>query len=345
MSCRKLTNRAKTKRITISRRPSPQMNKTIKTSGYLSLATIGILLVAEVLSAEAPADWLNRMSAALQKASYAGTVIRTKGGDAETLKVVHSVTDGVISDKFTVQEGNGLEIIRTGNEVHCILPDKKSVLVESWNNQTTLFSALPGSDVQFGHEYDISIVREDRIAGRKAVLLAIRAHDEFRYGHRLWLDHETAFPLKTELLDADGSLLEQVKFADVSFESSISPEDLSPSFNLESFTLHPGTEKRVGVEVETDWASNDLPAGFRVISTKTEQLVGTEDPVTHIRYSDGLATVSVFIAKIQKKKIARRSNVGGSNAYSLQIDAYQITAVGEVPAVTVEKIATSMRQR
>ncbi len=285
------------------------------------------------------------MSAAVQTTNYAGTVIRTKGGEAEALRVVHSISDGVISEKMTVQEGNGLEIIRIGNEVRCILPDQKSVLVESWNNQSTLFSALPSSDVQHGHEYDLSLVREDRVAGRKAVLLAIRPHDEFRYGHRLWLDRETAFPLKTELLDGDGSLLEQVKFADIDLQSNISPEALSSSFNLDNFTWHAGRAKRVEIEVETDWVSDDLPPGFQVISAKTERLAGSEVPMKHILYSDGLATVSVFIAQIQNKKITRRSNVGGSNAYSWQLDDHQITAVGDVPAATVEKIASSMRQQ
>ncbi len=322
------------------------MNKTTKTSALVSPLTIGILLFAQpALCAETPAEWLDRMSAAVQKTSYTGTVIRTKGGDAEALKVVRSIADGVISEKVTIQEGNGLEIIRSGNEVHCILPDKKSVLVETWNNQSTLFSTLPGSDVQYGNEYDLSLVREDRVAGRKAVLLAIRPHDEFRFGHRLWLDRETGFPLKTELLDGDGSLLVQVKFADINLESSISPEALLPSVSLENFTFTAGTTKRVEVEVETDWVFDDLPPGFRIVSTKTTQLTDTDIPVTHILYSDGLANVSVFIAQVQKKKIARRSNVGGTNAYSLQFGDYQITAVGEVPAATVEKIATSMRRR
>ena len=322
------------------------MKKNTKTSGHKFLPAIGILLFAQAsLSAEVPADWLDRMSAAMQNTSYSGTVIRTKGGKSEALKVVHSIADGVISEKMTVQEGNGLEIIRKGNEVHCILPDQKSVLVETWNDQSTLFSAIPSSTVRNGHEYDLSLVREERVAGRKAVLLAIRPHDEFRFGHRLWLDLETGFPLKTELLDGDGSLLEQVKFADINIVSSISPEALSPSFSLDNFTWHSGPEKRVEVEVQSDWVSDDLPAGFRVISTKSEKLSGTEIPVTHILYSDGLATVSVFIAKGHKKKIARRSNVGGSSAYSVQLDDYQITAVGEVPAVTVEKIASSMRQQ
>ncbi len=321
------------------------MNKSTKTSAHKFLPAIGILLFAHPsLSAEAPADWLDRMSAAMQNTSYSGTVIRTRGGTAEALKVVHSIVDGVISEKMTVQEGNGLEIIRKGDEVHCILPDQKSVLVETWNDQSTLFTAIPSSTVRNGHEYDVSLVREERVAGRKAVLLAIRPHDEFRFGHRLWLDRETGFPLKTELLDGDGSLLEQVKFADINLVSSIAPEALSPSFNLDNFTWHSATANRLEVEVQSEWVSNDLPAGFRVISTKSAQLTETEIPVTHILYSDGLAKVSVFISKGQEKKIARRSNLGGSNAYSLQLDDYQITAVGEVPAATVERIARSMRQ-
>ena len=322
------------------------MSKTTKTSALKSLAALGIVLFANgALSAEAPADWLDRMAAAVQKTNYTGTVIRTKGGEAEALKVVHSVADGVISEKVTVQEGNGLEIIRNGNEVRCILPDNKSVLVETWNNQSTLFSTLPGSAVRFSNEYDLSLVREDRVAGRKAILLAIRPHDEFRFGHRLWLDRETAFPLKTELLDGAGNLLEQVKFADIDLESSILPETLLPSVSLDGFAFRSGTTKRVDAVVETDWISDDLPAGFRIVSTKSERLTGTEIPVTHILYSDGLATVSVFIARVQSKKIARRSNVGGSNAYSLRSGDKQITVVGQVPAATVEKIASSMRQQ
>jgi sigma-E factor negative regulatory protein RseB len=322
------------------------MHKSINTLMQVPFATIGLLLCANgAFSAEVPADWLERMSAAVQQTSYSGTVIRTKGGEAEALKVVRSVTDGVISEKMTVQEGNGLEIIRSGDEVHCILPDKKSVLVEAWNNQGTLFTALPASAVRFGSEYDLSIVREDRVAGRKAVMLAIRPHDEFRFGHRLWLDRETGFPLKTEIFDGDGSLLEQVKFADIDLSSNILPEALLPSVSLDGFAYLSGAVNRVELDVESDWVCEDLPPGFRVVSTKIEQISGTEIPVMHILYSDGLATVSVFIAQGQSRKIARRSNVGGSSAFSMQLDDYQITAVGEVPAATVEKIANSMRQR
>jgi len=119
--------------------------------GRLWLA-IGLVSVSgPVLADKLPLDWLNHMSAAVQSTSYEGTVIRIRDGNAEALKVVHTVKDGVIMEKVVAQEGNGLEIIRIGNEVHCILPDRKSVLIEEWDDQSTLFSTLPSSEIRRRH--------------------------------------------------------------------------------------------------------------------------------------------------------------------------------------------------
>jgi len=307
------------------------------------------LLVAGTSAAardrDSPNDWLDRMSAAVATIDYEGTVIRRQNGEAQALKVVHKVIDGVVNEKVITQEGNGLEIIRIGNEVHCILPDKKSVLIEQWNDRSTLFSTLPSSDVSIGSEYDLSLVREERVAGRPAVLLAVRPHDSFRFGHRIWLDRETAFPLRTELVGNDGQLIEQFKFADINLESAVSQQALKPSINLDNFTWYTDPVRGEAAEIETNWVCDDLPAGFRVISAKHEQLPGADTPVTHIVYGDGLATVSVFIAENQDQEIARRSNVGASSSFSFESGNYQITAVGEVPAETVQRIASSMRLR
>ena len=148
------------------------------------------------LADKLPLDWLAHMSAAVQSTSYEGTVIRIKDDMAEALKVVHTIKDGVVREKVVAQEGNGLEIIRIGNEVHCILPDRKSVLVEEWDDQSTLFSTLPGSDIRFGNEYDVAIVRKDRVAGREAIMLAIRPHDGYRWGIESGLILRPAFPCK-----------------------------------------------------------------------------------------------------------------------------------------------------
>jgi sigma-E factor negative regulatory protein RseB len=292
-----------------------------------------------------PHDWLNRMGAAVQSSSYEGTVIRIRDGEAEALKVVHTVTDGVIREKVVAQEGNGLEIIRNGNEVHCILPDRKSVLVEEWDDQSTLFSTLPSSDIRFGNEYDVSIVREDRVAGRQTNLLAIRPHDGYRYGHRIWLDVETGFPLQTQLIGGDGSAIEEVKFADISLNKEIHASALAPSYSTEDFRWFNQSSRHVTRSVETNWASDNLPQGFRAISTHEEKMPGSEEFVTHILFSDGLANVSVFIALRGDGVSQGPSSVGGSNSHSAIVGDHQVTAVGEVPAMTVEQIAMTMRPR
>jgi len=254
------------------------------------------------------------------------------------------VTDGVVREKVVVQEGNGLEIIRNGNEVHCILPDKKSVLVEQWNDQSTLFSTLPSTEIRFGSEYDLSIVRKERVAGRKAVMLAIRPHDEYRFGHRIWLDIETGFPLQTKLIDDHGDAIEQVKFADINLDQNISASALQPTYSIDNFRWFASeVVDNNEVPVEPEWSYDGLPPGFRMMSAHKEQLAGHEDYVTHILFSDGLANVSVFVKPGAGAREQERSRIGASHSFSFATEGFMVTAVGEVPAETVEKIARSMQ--
>ena len=306
------------------------------------IALASILLCGSVLAEAQPQEWLNRMAVAVQSTSYEGTVIRIHGSQAEALKVVHTIDNGVVLEKVVAQEGSGLEIIRTGNKVHRILPDRKSVLVEEWDDQPTLFSTLPRSDVQFGNEYDVAIVRKERVAGREAIMLAIRQHDGYRYGHRIWLDTETAFPLQTQLI-SNGVAIEQVKFAEIELNQEIHASALEPSYSTEHFTWLRQSSGHEGSSVKTSWNSDSLPAGFRAVSTHEETMAGSDDIVTHILFSDGLATVSVFIAAKSGELKSGPSRMGSSNSYSAERGEFEITAIGEVPAKTVEQIATTMR--
>ena len=313
-------------------------------------ATLGAAIVSCVLACsvalaedQGPGDWLQKMTGAVQTTNYDGTVIRIQNGSSEALKVVHSVVDGVVREKVIVQEGNGMEIIRNGSEVHCILPDRKTVLVEEWDDQSTLFSTLPSSDIRFGSEYDVSIVRQERVAGRNAIMLAIRPHDDFRYGHRIWLDHETGFPLQTKLMDSNGVAIEQVKFAEINLNQEIQAIQLEPSTDIENFRWFSQTQTTSRIETESNWISSDLPPGFRVTSTHIEQVRGNEEPVIHMMISDGLANVSVFIEPRGADDTTRDAHAGAANSFSVLQGDYRVTAVGEVPPATAEHIARSMQ--
>lgn len=309
------------------------------------LLSSALVCAGAFASDEAPGDWLQKMAEAVQTTNYDGTVIRIQNGNAEALKVVHLVSDGVIREKVIVQEGSGMEIIRNGNEVHCILPDRQSVLVEEWDDQSTLFSTLPSSDIRFGSEYDVSIVREDRVAGRKAVMLAIRPHDDLRYGHRLWLDRATGFPLQTKLMDNDGAAIEQVKFADIRLGHDIRAEQLEPSIDIENFRWFSQPKTVRKVETDSNWSSDDLPPGFRITASHHEQAEDEESAIIHLMISDGLANVSVFIEPDGQDAKPRSAKAGAANSYSVPHGDFLVTAVGEVPPATAERIARSMRQK
>ena len=63
----------------------------------------------------------------------------------------------------------------------------------------------------------------------------------------------------------------------------------------------------------------------------------------HMVYSDGLASVSVFIEKNQgaKKHLLGVASLGALNAFGRSMDDYFVTVVGEVPVKTVELMAQS----
>jgi negative regulator of sigma E activity len=145
------------------------MNRTIQSFRYLLTLMAAPVLAACSVSAWAqssPDELLDRMNQVVTVTDYEGTVVRWENGESEALKIVHKIIDGVINEKLMTQEGNGLEIIRIGNNVHCILPDKQTVLIEEWNNQrkfamvpctTSLLFAVTGSPADqqlcwlFGH--------------------------------------------------------------------------------------------------------------------------------------------------------------------------------------------------
>jgi sigma-E factor negative regulatory protein RseB len=66
----------------------------------------------------------------------------------------------------------------------------------------------------------------------------------------------------------------------------------------------------------------------------------------HMVFSDGLATVSVYIEKRvhQDDSLNGLSSMGAMNAYGLMVDGYQVMVVGEVPPATVKMIAHSLER-
>lgn len=308
-----------------------------------------IVLPAHASDPEAR-EWLEKMSRALSTQNYDGRFFHLRDSRSESMRIIHRVDKGRITERLVSLDGSGREIIRNATEVICYLPDKRMVLVEKRTDDNSLVSALPVYNESLEALYQIErsggIVKAH---GRKTQVIEVKPRDQFRYGYKLWLDQETAMPLKSQLCDRNGKVIEQILFSELNLRQRIPADELKASITGEGFKWL-RQEDTVPAQVANNvigWSVTRLPAGFRLTTWRVQVIAGSPTPVRHLVYSDGLASVSVFIEPrdAQARPMHGLAKVGAAFAYSLDLDGHQVTAVGEVPAATVEAIAAGvMRQ-
>jgi sigma-E factor negative regulatory protein RseB len=314
----------------------------------LCLATTGLAVADDARA------WLERMNRAVDELNYEGIFVHIHGGRAETHYVVHRYMDGRVSERIISLDGAGREIIRHEEEVTCILPDQQTVLVENRRDMSPLVSALPIYSDAVTEHYALVLRGRERIAGRSTRVLVIKPQDAYRYGYQLWLDQATAMPLKSQLQDEQGRVVEQILFTSISLPEYIPASALSPTTSTEGFTWlrrEDPEQRRDAHDSKVGWRAARLPAGFQLAASSVHMLADSRFPVQHLVYSDGLASVSVFVEDPRAEHEQAEgewplglARVGGANAYSLRQAGRLVTVVGEVPAQTVEAIARSVEE-
>lgn len=305
-----------------------------------------LLITAVPVAAQEARDWLERMFVAAQTRSYDGTFVHRAGGQMETMRVVHRVEDGQVSERLWSEDEPGREIIRSDKKVTCIFADEQSVLVEFRGSEDggAVTGRLPRYDDASVGYYDFVVNGDGRKLGRPVVIVVVRPRDSFRYGYKFWVDKETAMPLKVQMRDNGGRAVEEFQFTQLNLDSRIPDSSLEPSLSLDDFTWYEQKSDQSEQLADPDWVVGDLPGGFAMTLAERRPLPASPDPVTQLIYSDGLASVSVFIEPVDamKEPMDGFSRLGAANAYSLRHGEVQVTAVGEVPRKTVRRIAESL---
>ncbi len=296
----------------------------------------------------APAQWLERMNHALTTRNYDGTFSHWQGGRVEMLRIIHRVQDGTVSERLASLDGSGREFIRTGANLACYLPDKRTVVVEQRPQRESLVG-FPALNEQAASFYDIREVARMRLNRRDTHVITVAPRDEFRYGYRLWIDDSTAMPLKTQLCDAHGQVIEQVVFASLTLSPHIPDSAFKPEVSTEGFRwLRNEPDPQGVVAAAPAWYALRLPPGFRMTVRSAQRLPGSAGPVDHLVFTDGVASVSVFVEQqsrpgAEQGAAAQSATVGSSSTFSTVVDGHRVTAVGEVPPDTVRFIASQVK--
>jgi sigma-E factor negative regulatory protein RseB len=292
-------------------------------------------------------QWLERMSEALATRNYEGRFFHLRDSRSEAMRIFHRVDKGKVTERLVSLDGSGREIIRNQSEVIFYLPDRRTVLVEKRTDAATLLAAVPSYNEELEAHYNIERGPFTKALGRRTQVIMVQPRDQFRYGYKLWLDDETAMPLKSQLCDREGKVIEQILFAELNFRDRIPADSLKPSITGEGFRwVRQDVQQPQMAAAQAGWGAIRLPAGFRLTAWRVQFIAGSNVPVQHLVYSDGLASVSVFIEPADPRSPMRGlAQVGGAFAFSRALDGHQVTAVGEVPPVTVEAIAASVTNK
>jgi len=262
-----------------------------------------------------------------------------------------------VSERLQSLDGSGREFVRANGELTCYLPDQHTVLVEPRQDHGPFLGSLPQFDSTVSDFYRIEALPPAHILGRPAKVIAVNPKDQFRFGYRLWLDETTAMPLKTQLCDSRGQVIEQIFFARLDMPENIPDSDLTPTVHTDGMRwVRQGPTPDTASGALAAYRASQLPPGFRLTVQGAQTLGDASAPASHLVYSDGLATVSVFVEEQQtsggfaapsdsqaQPPMQGLARVGSGYAFSTIVQGHQVTAVGEVPAQTVEFIAHSVK--
>ena len=319
----------------------------------VSIAALLMTMCPVVSAADDSAEvWIERMQQAVENTNYEGTLVHMTPGRVEQFRVYHRVVEDKATERLVLVDGAGAEIIRTPDEVICIFPEQQSVVIESrlvaYADQGPLRANLPAFSTDMIEYYELSVQADDRVAERPSKVIVIKPQDQYRYGYRMWLDLETAMPLKSQLIGDDASIpLEEIRFISISMPDEISIEAVQPSIDTSKYRVvrhskAPRFQRDNGEVI--GWRSHDLPPGFMLSVSRFEYIEGNSSPRMHLVYTDGIASVSVFldVGVAVSEQVEGFSMMGAANAYSLMKEGLLITAMGEVPPRTVQRIAVSM---
>lgn len=317
-----------------------------QTEWLIVLCVIPVLSWGADNSSQTVRRWLDRIADANQRYSYQGTFVYHGDKQFSALKLLHLGDEHSPRGKLISLTGPPREVIQSSSVFGSAFAGEGH---PGGGRNSASGAVVESSNID--DLYTGATHHSDRVAGRETDVVSISPRDHYRYGFRLWLDRETGVPLRSDMVDSHGEVIEQTMFTAVEF---MSKEMASTQFEMPSSaaaapnadSLGSGVAAQAGSGAVT-WRVDRAPAGFSVV----ERVVHPGSPAhphgnEQLILSDGLASVSVFIesATGARRSFMGKTRRGAVNAFGTMVDGRQVTVVGEVPAATVEMIGQSIVQ-
>lgn len=288
--------------------------------------------------------WVQKMSMAMQELSYSGNFVYLQNNQLESMSIMHVKDSQGSRERLTSLNGEAREILRDNNNLTCVWPSSRQVVVDQSNQSTSSPIWIPDDVKRLSRFYEFSMSGTDRVAGHDAVIVSIKPKDEYRYGMKVWVDEKNGLLLQSILLGEQGDIKEQIMFTSLTLmklEERVS-FSVVPKIENGYALIRSHTGQQSGqLEADTDWSLAQLPGGFWIESSFKKQMSESGEYTQQMVLTDGMASVSVFIEQTSAQSLTGESSMGAVNAYAANINDFTVTAIGEVPAITVKLLAES----
>ena len=308
------------------------------TLSSVAFATLAFLAAPARADEAAAHELLSRMSQSLRSVDYAGSFIYQHDGRTDALRIFHSGGNPERERLISLTGPRG-EAVRDGTAIVCVQAGGVPTLFAS-RAESQLLPLVPNVR-ELGAEYAVATAGDDRVAGYDARIVEISPRDPYRYGYRLWLSKDNQLLLRSAVFDAAKRPLEQFMFVALDVGSRPSETDLVPSGAAAAAAV-PADE--VPLATRPAWDIANLPPGFHLV--RAQQASGAAPEAEHLVYSDGLASVSVYIEPhALSAPVAVESAVmhGALSIHSVDGAGMRVTALGDVPPATVQAMARGVR--
>ena len=302
-------------------------------------------------SAQTPGrEMLDNMSKAFRELDYQGVFTYEYGAEMESMRIIHAVRDGVEVERLIYLNGEPREVFRNGHLLECIHPGDQILRLGHTISSGPFARSFLQSVGDIEDYYEITAGSGKRIAGKMTNELRIRPKDKYRNGFWFYIDQDSSLLLKSTIISPEGRPLERFQFATVEIGIEIDDAEL--------LSNQPATEDSHQILAETmpaaklatiegmDLAVTWMPPGFTIAARlKTDN---SDGPLRLALYTDGLASLSVFVEQAQGADSnvsdgGGRARHGATVAYTHKMmindKPYNVTVVGEVPLFTAARVA------
>lgn len=288
---------------------------------------------------------LQRIAQGSRQLTYSGTFVYRSGGKVDTSRIAHSIHDGIEVERIEALDGSPREVFRSGSEVKCFLPEEKLVIIENRASQRGFPSLLPAGLGSLPEHYSIRSGGTGRVAGMTSRAVLLEPRDDLRYGHEFWMDAASGLLLKANLVGERGDTLESFAFTQVKVGGPLEHGALKPRFDKERVRVQQVRATEMKPE-DMAWTFRTLLPGFRKVAAVRRHSAAENSESLHVVFSDGLASISVFIepggAGGEAESIAA---VGPVNIYRRQLGEHRVVVMGEVPALAVRRLGDGIERR